>query len=788
MMKNLLFTLMMLVSSSMLMAQNTYYWTGTDATTTYDATAGWNTAEDGTGTERAAYDVGDILIVKGAGKEVEIIVTANSKELLQLQVLDGAKVTLISTQTSGAAWYFYLKGDAIRKGLLVTNGSILTLGTAQASYSAFNIVLTKGGDINASTLTNISGKTSRLITKVAGGLVFDNGSVCNFASSEGFGQGAQAAPATTGNLNSAIEAVVFKSGTQLYHTGAGIPFAGGTDPNVKFEAGSYYYYQSNSATSGTNLFKNRTFGHLIIDEGASYVSTANNDMFAKVATLEIRQNAVFKFNTAAAGASTGQVDANINLGAGATLDLGMHKLDLGHHSFTANGGSTLGTALPEGFEANIITTGTKSFNGIINFEFTRGSIITPFPAGITQIGGLKINSITVTLDRNITMQGALELNGNNSRLYLDASDGNGGYNSYDVTMSSAAIIATGNNSYIATKGIGKLNVQGLTSSILIPLGTFYPANNYLYTPVTISPANVSNFSVTVFRDITVDARPGGTSFTNTNKLNKVNTTWILERTSGTGSYDVTLGWTNNVAGTDFKNLTNDKIGVSQYDAVNGYSAYTANTAANTTDAGGTVTTTLTNNGGALVVGEGTNTLPVELIAFTAQKQGNSVNLKWSTASENNNSHFIVERSADGVNFTAIGRREGAGNSTTVQNYAFTDNNPVKGDNYYRLVQYDLDNKANLHGVQVVNFSGSTQGLSVQTNQNMQEVTFYVNSVDSGLAQVTVYAIDGKKLAEGKVNINKGNNTCTLNTPSLGKGIHTLVYQLGSESYQVKFAK
>jgi hypothetical protein len=81
-------------------------------------------------------------------------------------------------------------------------------------------------------------------------------------------------------------------------------------------------------------------------------------------------------------------------------------------------------------------------------------------------------------------------------------------------------------------------------------------------------------------------------------------------------------------------------------------------------------------------------LPVTLGDFTALKRGNTVKLNWTTYQEINNKGFSVEKSADGRKWQAIGFVNGAGNSSDTRNYHFTDNAPVKGKNYYRLVQVD----------------------------------------------------------------------------------------------------
>lgn len=83
--------------------------------------------------------------------------------------------------------------------------------------------------------------------------------------------------------------------------------------------------------------------------------------------------------------------------------------------------------------------------------------------------------------------------------------------------------------------------------------------------------------------------------------------------------------------------------------------------------------------------------PVELISFTAGVINNSVELKWQTATEINNYGFDIERiSSNSEKWSKIGFVQGHGNSSSPNNYSFT-NAPNDGTEFqYRLKQIDLD--------------------------------------------------------------------------------------------------
>ncbi len=83
-------------------------------------------------------------------------------------------------------------------------------------------------------------------------------------------------------------------------------------------------------------------------------------------------------------------------------------------------------------------------------------------------------------------------------------------------------------------------------------------------------------------------------------------------------------------------------------------------------------------------------LPIQLMSFSANEVGQGVEVIWSTASEENNSHFEVQRSFDGRDFETLAIVEGAGNSTQIQKYEYVDAINYKGLVYYRLKQIDYD--------------------------------------------------------------------------------------------------
>jgi hypothetical protein len=114
-------------------------------------------------------------------------------------------------------------------------------------------------------------------------------------------------------------------------------------------------------------------------------------------------------------------------------------------------------------------------------------------------------------------------------------------------------------------------------------------------------------------------------------------------------------------------------------------------------------------------------LPIELISFEGKKQINSNMLYWSTASESNTSHFIIEKSDDGEKWSGIGQVQSAGNSTQKLDYSLEDKDVSQVINYYRLHQYDIDGVDDIFGPIAINNRDRINIIAKRINLAGQEV-------------------------------------------------------------------
>jgi hypothetical protein len=106
-------------------------------------------------------------------------------------------------------------------------------------------------------------------------------------------------------------------------------------------------------------------------------------------------------------------------------------------------------------------------------------------------------------------------------------------------------------------------------------------------------------------------------------------------------------------------------------------------------------------------------LNVKLYDFQGVSKNGVNYLNWITASEVNNSHFVVERTIDGYNWETIATISGAGNSSEMLSYNYADKDCEQGISYYRLKQIDYDGKTEVFDPISVDNSSSNRVIEIK---------------------------------------------------------------------------
>lgn len=192
-------------------------------------------------------------------------------------------------------------------------------------------------------------------------------------------------------------------------------------------------------------------------------------------------------------------------------------------------------------------------------------------------------------------------------------------------------------------------------------------------------------------------------------------------------------------------------------------------------------------------GSAGGTLPIELIHFDAQRTTDkTVRIQWSTASEENNDYFTIERSTDGEQFESIGKIVAMGNSTNRINYEFIDeNSPGNTTSYYRLMQTDHDGMSRTFRMVAVPCTETKSDLDVVIVQNPvsdRNLVYDLSLPEATTLNIQIIDNLGNVASTTNFYYSRGSNRYSINIGDLKAGVYILsVTDLnGSAKRSVRF--
>jgi hypothetical protein len=316
-MKKLIFTFISCMIISCAFSQATYYWVGGSATAAWGTASNWNTALDGSGTVRVPANT-DILIFDGtniggaAPATGTVSVTVTTITIGKLILQNGADVAL-SRATSGTST-FTIGDDPSGDDLVVnagtklrvrgTTGSLVILlsnnavagppavpATSSATAKIFGDIIMEEG---SNTIQN------RFTSRLKGAFVFASGS--SLTANAGYAY--YPFSSTGSSLTPVFGGVVFQAGSSYYLQGGLSPFGSSSQSYLAdFQPGSNFYFRTAAAVP--NMFANRSYGNVIIDNNITADGTIN-----RINNLTI--NPGFTFTTHSSGSTpvTGNIVNN----------------------------------------------------------------------------------------------------------------------------------------------------------------------------------------------------------------------------------------------------------------------------------------------------------------------------------------------------------------------------------------------------------------------------------------------------------------------------------------------
>jgi len=157
-----------------------------------------------------------------------------------------------------------------------------------------------------------------------------------------------------------------------------------------------------------------------------------------------------------------------------------------------------------------------------------------------------------------------------------------------------------------------------------------------------------------------------------------------------------------------------------------------------------------------------STLPVSLVSFSAKKNSKSIDLSWATEDESNLSHYELQRSSNGRNFSSLQSIQSR-NSLSKTDYSYNDSKPLNSIAYYRLKIVEVDGSASYSKIVTVQFAtgnsvtvyptlwkkGTTLNISNPNNEKLTAFFFttsgqHVGTVTTSSSSLPTNALDKQK--------------------------------------------
>lgn len=473
---------------------------------------------------------------------------------------------------------------------------------------------------------------------------------------------------------------------------------------------------------------------------------------------------------------------NVTIQTGGAIRFGSNILS-GNGSFTAQSGSKLYIGSTQGITATGGLTGNVQMGGARSYS--SGAVYT-YDGVVAQVTGTglpaSVDTLVINDTANVTLSQTTTVNNSmtfiNGKLLLANSNLtiNGSLNGVNAT----SYFVTANTP--ATGGMLRRAVANNNTPVTFPIG------GASLTPVQItltagSTADV--FGVRVFNGVYQNGTSGAGS-----TGGFVNRTWVVsEQVNGGSVATVNVNWDDTM---EVGGFTRANCGVF-YTNAGGWvppTTFGAATGSNPFAMSRSGMTTF----GAFSVGDATSSLPVQLVELNAARVANDIVVNWSTASEINNSHFEIERSTDGVEYTNAGRVDGQGYSASLHHYQFVDANAALNQTnvlYYRLKQVDFDGKAVYLGPVAVQINKPTVLTPIQVFPNPfnSTVTLNLTNIEAGVMKTVVTDMQGRIVYSSSNELVQGLQHVTLEfADTLKDGVYFMTNSINGNTVRTKLIK
>jgi hypothetical protein len=181
----------------------------------------------------------------------------------------------------------------------------------------------------------------------------------------------------------------------------------------------------------------------------------------------------------------------------------------------------------------------------------------------------------------------------------------------------------------------------------------------------------------------------------------------------------------------------------------------------------------------------TSLLPVSGIELNGTVTDKQVKLNFKALNEQEMGSYTIERSTNGTSFTNIGSLQASNANQTSVSYSFLDNQPIIGNNYYRIKGNSINGQIQFSNVVVVKYGVNVASVSIVPNPiEGKIVNLKLSQLSKGNYNISITDAFGKTILK-KVMLLDGSGTVQLNLPSFVSAGNYFVKVIGRGSLLVQ---
>jgi glucose/arabinose dehydrogenase len=184
-------------------------------------------------------------------------------------------------------------------------------------------------------------------------------------------------------------------------------------------------------------------------------------------------------------------------------------------------------------------------------------------------------------------------------------------------------------------------------------------------------------------------------------------------------------------------------------------------------------------------------LSADQLVLSGKYNNDAVLLNWQTKNESNASHFILERSFDGTNFTAINNTNAIGNNSGNTNYSYDDKDAALSNSsivYYRVKLMSNSGRIKTSNTVTISLPTISSTLTVAPNPAINEIKAIINAKGDCNATWRVFDNTGKMVSNGNAIIKKGGNQIKIDISKLAIGMYYIQVSGNAVNSRAKFQK